>query len=640
MLPLNNNHSSHTGWNLRKPTMPNSIYSTLTKSTSSSNQIHNGGSSTTHSPASTRNKKFFIILSISFFFIIYKLHSINSQDTQAGSDSTASPQSHGAGDPKATSFHQAFPSGHWGKDRLSKSKNPGLSSQSWRDWSIWQLPSSSAWFSKYHLLAGDLTHSLRGNSPTHWQSPTPPLPLHSKLYQRLQEWRSAPIPEPALWVQFNLQTCPDDRVGKNANYDLLKRAHLMWATMNSTHVRDKREEMIKGLEESERIGLMNEEHYGEGRGIVFTAGNVDTYARVLLTVRMLREHLKCELPVEVFSFPSEKPDEDTRSAMEKMDVEFRTVDWAEKDMNRNKNFHIKASALVACSFREPLYLDSDNLPAVLEPGTLESLWESKGYQKLGALFWPDYWKTHADVPVWLLIGTQCRDEWEQEAGQILFDKSKHLDVLLLAESMLKDWKYWFQISDGDKDVFRYAMLALRKRWALPGRYLGAAGLSWNTLSGFCAHTMLQHDVLGRPLFIHMNLLKQIPSGITRGTTFKRTRHVNVKMIGNETEVDHGIEADMLANADETGKAILDAPAPVRRRAALERGLQPFLHGGGNTAICADIKWSSRNAALKATEAVPKWKDPTEIVSWNDDPRLKDFEDRFYDMGGSTTAVGF
>lgn len=90
-----------------------------------------------------------------------------------------------------------------------------------------------------------------------------------------------------------------------------------------------------------------------------------------------------------------------------------------------------------------------------------------------------------------------RDEWEQEAGQMLIDKSKHLDVLLLAESMLKDWKYWFQISDGDKDVFRYAMLALRKRWALPGRYLGAAGLSWNTLSGYCGHTMLQHDVMGR-----------------------------------------------------------------------------------------------------------------------------------------------
>ncbi|OAV96985.1 hypothetical protein PTTG_00082 [Puccinia triticina 1-1 BBBD Race 1] len=636
MLPLNNMDSSYTESNLRKPTMSNSIYSALTKSNPIFN--HHSGSSG-HSPGSARNRKYFIILSISFCFIVYKFHSMNSQNTQADVDGTVPSQLHRAEKTTATKAHQANRFGYPGNNRQSsKSGDHQSSNQSTRKWTFWQLPSSSTWFSKYQSLAADLTHSLKGDSPAHWQSPTPPLPSDSPLYLRLQDWKSAPIPEPALWVQFNLQTCPDDRVGKNANYDLLKRAHLMWATMNSTHVRNKREEMIQSLEEFERLGLMNEDHYGQGRGIVFTAGNVDTYSRVFLTVRMLREHMKCQLPVEVFSFPSEKPDQDTREAMEKLHVKFLTVEWAEKDVHRNKNFHIKASALVACSFREPLYLDSDNLPAVLEPGTLESLWESKGYKKLGALFWPDYWKTHADVPVWLLIGTQCRDEWEQEAGQMLIDKSQHLDVLLLAEHMLKDWKYWFQISDGDKDVFRYAMLALRKRWALPGRYLGAAGLSWNTLSGYCGHTMLQHDVMGRPLFIHMNLLKQIPSGITRGTTFKRTRTVNIKLIGNETEADYGIEADMLANADETGRAILDAPPPVRRRAALERGLQPFLHGGGNTAICADIKW--KNPGLKPTEDVPKWDNPTEIVSWNDDSRLKAFEDRYYDMGGSTTAVGF
>lgn len=412
----------------------------------------------------------------------------------------------------------------------------------------------------------------------------------------------------------------------------------MWATMNSTHIKSKREEMIQHLVSSERLGLLNPQFFGQGRGIVFTAGNVDTYSRVLLTVRMLREKIGCKLPVEIFSFPTEKPEPKLRRTLERLNVKFLTIDWAEKDPHRNKNFHIKASALVKSNFREPLYLDSDNLPAILEPGAIESLWESKGYKKLGALFWPDYWKTHADVPVWLLIGTQCRDEWEQEAGQILIDKSKHLDTLLLAEYMLKDWKYWFQISDGDKDVFRYAMLALRKRWALPGRYLGAAGLSWNTLSGYCGHTMLQHDQLGRPLFVHMNLLKQIPSGISRGSTFKRTRTVSVALMKNETETDYGVEADMLANADETGRAILEAPAPVQRRAALERGLQPFLHGGGNTAICADMRWN--DPGLKPTQEVSSWKDPTHIVSWDDDSRLKGFEDRFFDMGGITTAVGF
>ncbi|MBW0500979.1 hypothetical protein O181_040694 [Austropuccinia psidii MF-1] len=542
----------------------------------------------------------------------------------------------------------------------------GLSfySRVWRKALTSPFKSTASYFNNHveDEVKKQLLQSINLTSVHHiqsWPSPTLPLEINASLDDRLNDWASAPLPEPAEWVKFNLKTCSDHRVGKNANYDLLKRAHLFWSTITSDHIRDKRKELINYLKLVQRIGLLDQDYFGKGKGIVFTAGNVDTFARVLLTTRMLRENLNCHLPIEIFSFPDEKPDQDTKAQLTRLNAKFLTVNWAQKDLQRSKNFQIKASALVYCSFREPLYLDSDNLPAVLEPGVIESLWQSKGYQKLGALFWPDYWKTHADVPIWLLIGTQCRDEWEQEAGQILIDKSKHLDALLLAEYMLKDWRYWFQISDGDKDIFRYAMLALRKRWALPGRYLGAAGLSWNTLTGYCGHTMLQHDPIGRPLFVHMNLLKQIPSGVNRGETFKRTRTVNVQLIGNEKEIDYGVEADMLANADDQGQAIMDAPAPVRRRAALERGLRPFLHGGGNSAICVDIEW--QNPGLKSMTKIPEknnqdeklkkadddlrqniieWHDPTELVLWNNDNRLKSFEDYYYDMGGRTNAAGF
>lgn len=34
--------------------------------------------------------------------------------------------------------------------------------------------------------------------------------------------------------------------------------------------------------------------------------------------------------------------------------------------------------------------------------------------------------------------------------------------------------------------------------------------------GESSHTMLQHDHRGRPIFVHANLLKQIPSGIGKG----------------------------------------------------------------------------------------------------------------------------
>ncbi len=55
--------------------------------------------------------------------------------------------------------------------------------------------------------------------------------------------------------------------------------------------------------------------------------------------------------------------------------------------------------------------------------------------------------------------------------------------------MLEDWHLWFDLSDGDKDLFRYAFLMLRKRWAVPGRHVASA--SWRSddeirqRKGFC-----------------------------------------------------------------------------------------------------------------------------------------------------------
>lgn len=84
------------------------------------------------------------------------------------------------------------------------------------------------------------------------------------------------------------------------------------------------------------------------------------------------------------------------------------------------------------------------------------------------------------------------------------------------------------------------------------------------------------------LFVHQNLLKQIPSGVYRGSTWKRTKSVRLvpeDPAADEVLEDWAVEADMLANAQLDGTAIMPAPEMVRRRAALELGLRPFLHGG-------------------------------------------------------------
>jgi len=455
--------------------------------------------------------------------------------------------------------------------------------------------------------------------------------------------------------------------------------------MNSSTILSHREKMAHYLEQKRDAGVFDDRVHvsqgghglvGEGRGLVFTAGNVDTLKRVVWTLKhirkresyglsvdltendfaLLRIDYNSSLPASIFHFPSEapKPDDPIRQTLADLGATLVSATSRTKDNTRTKNYHLKAQAIIEAPYAEVLYLDSDNFPAVPP----ESLFDQKNYKRLGAMFWPDYWKTSANNPMWAILGVQCRDEWEQEAGQIVIDKRQHLDAMLLSAYMLEDWQFWYYFSDGDKDVFRFSFLALRKRWALPGRWVGAAGLPSGTASGeFCAHTMQQYDASGEPAFVHYNLLKQIPSGVGRGFSWGRTKQVqatdweyagpggahepplllkptsrkdfeekNLKDTERFWEKDSrpgrereryrlypypdpdpsslpapkkkgevglrgadDVEADMLANARDDGRAIMPASEEVRRRAAVERGLRPYFHGGVISALCIDIK---------------------------------------------------
>lgn len=186
------------------------------------------------------------------------------------------------------------------------------------------------------------------------------------------------------------------------------------------------------------------------------------------------------------------------------------------------------------------------------------------------------------------------------------------------------------------------------------------------------------------------MLKNIPSGVVQGSTFKRTRSFRLPAGSPPSSgapssdddpsllPDYGVEADQLANARVDGTAIMPANEEVRRRAALELGLRPFLHGGSTSALCADIawedprtdddleaderRWRAQNPSNVTTQAGPTlegdesgpnlsyteaadgmrivWEDPVETVNWADDPRLDPFENRFFGMGGKTSGKGF
>ncbi|GAA6037587.1 hypothetical protein JCM8097_006128 [Rhodosporidiobolus ruineniae] len=566
------------------------------------------------------------------------------------------------------------------------------------------------------------------------------MPVEATTRERLDEWEfEAPGwgVEPADWVKRNLETCPEYRIRPNENNQMLGNSHLTWTSMGTSRIMELRGEMISYLRRREAEGAMGPEAWGKGKGLVFTAGNADTFSRVLLTLKMLNHHLHTHLPAEIFSFPGEEPDPAVREELEALGGTLRVVDGAVKDASKQKNYHVKASAIVQSSFREVLFLDSDNIPAQslapadapvpreimelaqnksepwmrwTEDGKAEEvwgkpsgIWEGKAYKRLGAMFFPDYWRTQADNPIWSLIAVPCRDEWEQEAGQILVDKSRHLDALLLAEWMMDSSraKFWYNFSDGDKDMFRFAFLALRKRWAVPGRYVSVGALPRNTMSGFCGHTMLQNDHLGKPLFVHANLLKQIPSGVGKGFAWGRHRQVrtppsSLSLAGlppttssaaleeEDPLADDDIDCDMLADVGNDGNARSaarpegeEARNRVRRRAVMEKGIRAGFHGGWVSALCIDTRYDdprseedrltaqysvaaaspnpdnkpldelAREVDISWTAAPDGWEarwgdqgEVLEVVQWTDDPRLRGFEEAFFQEGGKLNGKGF
>jgi len=124
-----------------------------------------------------------------------------------------------------------------------------------------------------------------------------------------------------------------------------------------------------------------------------------------------------------------------------------------------------------------------------------------------------------------------------------------------------------------------------------------------TASGpHCGHTMLQHDSWGAPLFVHYNLLKQIPSGIGRGFSWGQTKQLPLfnlfpatpatARLGEPEQPPRDedrpglgdVDCDMLADADEYGVARRPAKEMIMRRAARERGVKAKYHGGWISAL--------------------------------------------------------
>lgn len=277
-----------------------------------------------------------------------------------------------------------------------------------------------------------------------------------------------------------------------------------------------------------------------GRGIVVCAGGLSHLANAFVCMKLLREHT--DLPIELFyagaaEMPAEVPrllgDDLAPIAVRDITEPGLQTDPAVRmqpplldrypylTVRSFRGVWIKAFAILHSSFEEVFCLDADNMP--IQP--LEPLFESSEYRRAGAIFWPDLDRTRSTSEelfrVFGVTSVALKRDFEFESGQILLDKRRCWRALLtvcLANSDVEGFReYCYRHTLGDKDTFRLAFEAARQTYHLvphPSRGVGNLLLFvqvpltdlrlWirHDLGSYFPTGMLQHDLGGRPMFIH------------------------------------------------------------------------------------------------------------------------------------------
>ncbi|KAI8850059.1 hypothetical protein BC829DRAFT_390329, partial [Chytridium lagenaria] len=194
-----------------------------------------------------------------------------------------------------------------------------------------------------------------------------------------------------------------------------------------------------------------------GRGIVINMGKDAQMTFFRLALHYLRK-TGCYLSIEVWAFDGElSPDAIhnlTAMSLPNQSITVRTADDPKNFVNVQR-----FSSVANSRFEEVLMMDVD-----------------------GDLFWPDYWKTRSDNPVWKWMNMSCVDEWEQESGMMVVDKRRSWKAIMLN---------WFLF--GDKDLFRFTWKATNS----PAHFIQ----HWLTPAGFIRHNPGQ-----QPFFFYGNTL--------------------------------------------------------------------------------------------------------------------------------------
>jgi hypothetical protein len=258
-----------------------------------------------------------------------------------------------------------------------------------------------------------------------------------------------------------------------------------------------------------------------GKGIIIVAGG--NYLEPALVLGSRLRDLGFRHAIQIWHIGSEEIWNSSRPLLSKLKIQTRDfLDYvSESDLRPiaanvgMRRFQLKPLAILHCDLEEVLLLDADNIP-VRDPTYLFS---SPEYLSNSAMFWPDYWMTSLNNPIWAITGRTPIQELEQESGQLLINKGKSWEALNLCVKF--NSAFYMRLLNGDKDTFRFAWKALGTPFHMiqsrPST-VGSRRQSTDLEHSICGHTMLQHDFSGRPLFVHHNQMKDLALPV--GENFK------------------------------------------------------------------------------------------------------------------------
>jgi hypothetical protein len=151
------------------------------------------------------------------------------------------------------------------------------------------------------------------------------------------------------------------------------------------------------------------------RGIVICAGGARLFTCAWVAIALLRRHLACTLPIEVWHLGPEEMGPPMRALLEELGAQ--PVDAFEvakrHRVERLGGWELKPYAVMHSRFREVLLLDADNVP-VRDP---EFLFDRPEFRDTGALFWPDIVRLSQDNEIWAISGLNYRDTPSVESGE-------------------------------------------------------------------------------------------------------------------------------------------------------------------------------------------------------------------------------